>query len=99
MDEAAILDRIDELTDDEKVVAELKRELGKDHDIKAMLSIYEPDELALINPIGTYNALEKNESLSPKAKEFRDLCFQLADVAHAEAAKKRLELGLEGGED
>ncbi|MFC2174510.1 hypothetical protein ACFLQ2_01440 [archaeon] len=98
MDENAILDRIDELCEDTKLVAELKKELVKDNALKGMLGIFELDEAARVNPIEIYNALEKSK-LSKQAEEFRDLCFKLADSAHAVAAKKRTELGLEGGED
>lgn len=93
-----ILDRIDALCEEPAVAKELKAELSKDHAIKAMFKIYELDEIARINPIEVYNALEKSK-LSKGAKEFRDLCFKLADTAHAEAARQRLALGLEGGED
>lgn len=98
MDQNAILDRIDELTENKKVVSELKKELGKDKALKNMMGIFELDEIARVNPIEIYNALE-NTKLSKEASDFRDLCFQLADSAHAEAAHARKGLGLEGGED
>ncbi len=98
MDQEAILNRIDELTEDKKVVTELKKELGKDKTLKNMMSIFELDEIARVNPIEIYNALEKTK-LSKTATEFRDLCFKLADSAHADAAYARKDLGLEGGED
>lgn len=99
MEEADILDRIDALTEDTKLAAELKKELSKDPALKKMMNIFELDEIARLNPIEIYNALEKNTKLSKGAVEFRELCFKLADSAHAEAAKRRKELGLEGGED
>ena len=91
MDEQAILDRIDELTEDEKLVKELKKELSKDSALKGLLGIFELDEAARVNPIEMYNALE-NRKLSRKAEEFRQLCFELADSAHAGAAKGKREL-------
>jgi len=96
MEEQAILNRIDEITEDTKLVAELKKELSKDKALKEMLGVFELDEVARINPIEIYNALE-NKKLSEGAEEFRELCFRLADSAHAEAARQRKGLG--GGED
>jgi len=98
MEAEAILDRIDELTEDKAVVAELRKELQRDSGVRDMFKLYELDEIARLNPIEVYNALEKTK-LSKGAAEFRDLCFKLADSAHAEAAKQRVALGLEGGED
>lgn len=92
MDENAVLDRIDELTEDKKLVAELKKELSKDKALKGMMGIFELDEIARLNPIEIYNALEKSK-LSKDATEFRDLCLKLADLAHAGAAKARKEVG------
>jgi len=98
MGENSILDRIDEMCEDKKLVAELKKELGKDKALKGMLGIFEMDEAARLNPMEIYNALE-NTALSEGAEEFRGLCFRLADSAHAGAAAGKKELGLEGGED
>jgi len=86
-----ILDRIDELTEDAKLVAELKRELSKDSALKGMLGVFELDEIARLNPIEIYNALE-NKKLSKGAEEFRELCFGLVDGAHAEAARQRKKI-------
>lgn len=88
-----ILERIDKLTEDGKLVKELKKELSKDSALKGMLGVFELDEAARVNPIEIYNALE-NKKLSEKAAEFRELCFKLADSAHAGAARNRK--GLEG---
>ena len=88
MGEQGILDRIDELTEDRKLVKELKKELSKDSTLKGMLGIFELDEVARLNPLEIYNALE-NRRLSKGAEEFRGLCFELADSAHAEAARNR----------
>ena len=98
MDETTFLDRIDDLTKDEKLVKELKKELTKDKALERMMNIFELDEIARVNPFDVYNALE-NKKLSRGAEEFKDLCFKVADSAHAEAAKKRKDLGLEGGKD
>ena len=98
MDESAILDRIDELCEDEKLAKELKKELSTDKALKGMMNVFELDEIARLNPIDVHNVLD-NKKVSKGAKEFGELCFALADSAHAGAAQGKKELGLEGGED
>ena len=98
MGASGLLERIDELSEDEKLVKELNKELSKEKALKGMMSIFELDEIARVNPMEIYNALE-NAKLSKGAEEFRELCFRLADSAHAGAAVGKKELGLEGGEE